>query len=93
MNHQKDDHLRLAQAKPIRLTLSRVRRDDDIAQELRVEGHELSLPHGESKDIGRFVAAEEALVQLPNLAVVDEGNADLYIREGQVGQDRFSHSS
>ena len=85
MNHQKDDHLRFAQAKPIRLTLSRVRRDDDIAQELRLEGHELPLSHGESKDIGRFIAAEETVVQLSNPAVVDEGNADLHIRESQVG--------
>jgi hypothetical protein len=33
------------------------------------------------------------VVQLPNLAIVDEGDADFCIREGQVGQDRFSHSS
>ena len=81
------------QAETIRLTPSRVHGDDHISQQLRVEGDKLSLPHGEGKNIGRFITAEISPVQFLNLAVVDKGDADFSIREGQVGQDRFSYFS
>jgi hypothetical protein len=56
-----------------------------------MEGSELPLPHGEGQDIGRFITAQIPPVQFLNPAIIDEGNTDFSIREGEVGQDRFSH--
>jgi hypothetical protein len=80
VDHEQDDHFHLLQAEPIRLTPGRVHGDDDIAQKLRVERDERSLPHGEGKNIGRFITVQIASVQLANLAVADQGDADFRIR-------------
>ncbi|OGP93269.1 MAG: hypothetical protein A2156_07020 [Deltaproteobacteria bacterium RBG_16_48_10] len=91
VDHQEDDHLPFLQTETIRLTPSRVRGDDHIAQKLRVKGRELALPHGKGKDIGGFVTTEISTIQFLNLAVVDKGDAEFGILKDEAGQDRFSY--
>jgi hypothetical protein len=93
MNHQEGDHFPRVKTKAIRLAVSRLHRNGEIAQKVGMKGSVLSLSHREGEDIGGFVSTEVSTIQFSNLEVVDEQDTEFGIRKCQVGQYLFGHSS
>jgi hypothetical protein len=93
MNHQEGDHFLGVKTKAIRLAVSRLHRNGEIAQKVGMKGSVLSLSHREGEDIGGFVSTEVSTIQFSNLEVVDEQDTEFGIRKCQVGQYLFGHSS
>ena len=96
MDHQENDHFHLAEAEPIGLALGRLDRNHQVTEEMGMESWEFSFPHGESKDIGRFVPTEILTVQRLNLEIIDKKKTELSLKKSQFGQyplDRPSYFS
>ncbi len=103
VNDQEQDHFFSVQPELARLPLSCFSGDNHVSEEIRMKsgtglaGHiPAAFPHWEGNDVGRFVASEIALIQPLNLGIIDEGDTDFGIRQGQVGQylpDRPSYFS
>jgi hypothetical protein len=93
MDHQEDDHFHIVKTEPIRLALGRLHRNDQVSEKMGMKGRELSLPHGEGEDIGRFVPTEVSSIQRLNLEIVDKQETDLSLKKPQFGQDPLGHPS
>ena len=96
MDHQKDNRFHLIQAESGGLTPGCLHRDDQVTEKLRVQDGKLSLSHREGDDIGRPIPMKILSIQFLNPGIIDEQNAQLSLRELQVGQyflDRSSNSS
>jgi len=91
VDHQEDDRLRSIETETIRLTPGRIHGDNHIPQELRVDGNEGSFRHGKGKDIGGFVTTQITPIQVLNLTVIDERDAEFSLREGRFVQDPLSY--
>ena len=93
VDRQEQDHFLFVQTEAGRLVLSRFNGNDYIAEEIGVEAMGFPFSHWEGKDIGGFIPAEMTTIQLLNLGIIDKGNAEFSIRQGQVGQYRSNRPS
>jgi len=95
VDDQEQGHLFSVQPEPARLPLSCFSGDNYVSEEIRMKGETgpaghipAAFPHWEGNDVGGFVPSEIALIQPLNLDIIDEGDTDFGIRQGQVGQYR-----
>jgi hypothetical protein len=51
-----------------------------------MERGKLSLPHGESQDIGRLIPMEVSPIQSLDLEIIDKQKAELSFKKPQFGQ-------
>jgi hypothetical protein len=93
MDHQEGDHFHLIQSKLFLLTAGCLDRNDEVPQEMGMEGGEFAFPHGKGKDVGRLVQLEISPVQRPNLSIIDQQEAQLGIRKFQFGQYLLEYPS
>jgi len=93
MDYQEDNHFHFVEAEPIRLALGRLNRNHQVSQEMGMKGRELSLPHGEGQDIGRFIPTEVSPIQRLNLEIIDKQEAQLSLKKSQFGQYPLGHPS
>ena len=86
VDHQKDDHGRLVQAKSLHLTPGRFHRNDQVTQEMGMKGGKFAFSHWKGKDIRRLVQVEVLLVQYSNLRIIDQQKAQLRLKKSQLSQ-------
>ena len=93
VDHQKNNHFHLAKAEPVGLAFGRLDRNHQVTEEMGMEGWEFSFPHGESKNIGRFVPTEILTVQRLNLEIIDKKKTEFSLKKSQFGQYPLDHPS
>ena len=93
VDHQKENHLRLIQAESEGLTYGCVDGDDEVTEKVRVQGGEFSLGHRKGDDVGRSIPMKILSIELPNPLIIDKQDAQLSLRELQVGQYLSGRSS
>ena len=86
VDHQKDDHGHLVQAKSFHLAPGGFHRNHQVSEEMGMKGGEFTFSHWKGKDIRRFVQAEISPVQYLNLRIIDEQEAQLSLKKSQLGQ-------
>ncbi len=87
MDQKKSEHLHLTEAGGFRLGTGRFDGDDEVAEEVGVEGRKLPLTHGEGEDIGGFIPVEVTTVQFPDFLIVHKEDAQFSLRKFQADQD------
>ena len=86
VDHKQDEHFLIVETESIGLTLRCFYGDDQVSEHMGVQTRKLLCFHGEGKDIGRFIPMQVLPIQLLNLRVVDEDDAEFGIRKCQFGQ-------
>ncbi len=86
VDHQKDDHRRLVQAKSLHLTPGRFHRNDQVSEEMGMQGGKFAFSHWKGKDIRRLVQIEVSSVQYSNLRVIDQQKTQLRLKKSQLSQ-------
>ena len=84
VGQEQGNHPPFAETETSGLALGRLYGNDQVTQKTGVEPGELSFLHGEGDDIGGFVPAEVAPIQVLNLGISDEEDAEFSVRNRQL---------